>query len=549
MKISYRKWGVRLLTAAFFLAVFFVFNLSHAFAADHLVINEIYSDPATGEIEWVELFNSTLSDVSLTGWRLCDGTCNTTFLGANLTGTVSAGGYRVLEKGTGKDFTFGLNNNGDIVYIKNGTEIIDQVIYGNWGSDAALNAPAPPKGKSISRIPNGQDTDNDKADFKVTSTTKGAPYIPQVYSDDIIINEVLPTPDNGANNEFVELYNKGLISVDLTEWQVDDEEGGSSPYTIGGLTIDPGQYLYFLHSETSIALNDDGDSARLIDPNGEVKSMISYDKGINGQSYSLFDSGWSWTKTLTPGAENVMLTDQPIIQNDESLTTVISIAAARGLSDDETVIVSGTVSTTPGTLSDSYFYIQDTTAGLQIYSYHKTFPTLSVGDVIQATGILSSVQNERRLKIDSNEDIIILSRVLPPEPSKVTIPAIGEPNEGTYIVTTGTVTETSGDQFTIADRGKEIKVIIKSGTNIDKPKMRKGDEVQIAGIVSQYKDEYRILPTKQSDVIILDSETLPVAGPNELAPLILGTIFYAIYLLLKHGIDKIFHSDKVTLTC
>lgn len=138
-----------------------------------VVINEIYSNPATGEIEWIELFNINSQALNLTNYTIGDGTTATP---KNLSPySIPIGGYLVLNKGA--DFSFILNNSGDIVKLKESGIMIDQVVYGNWDDGiTADNAPAPAMGESVARIPNGHDTipDNDLADFQIDITpTKG----------------------------------------------------------------------------------------------------------------------------------------------------------------------------------------------------------------------------------------------------------------------------------------------------------------------------------------------------------------------------------------
>lgn len=129
------------------------------------VINEFYSNPATGEIEWIELFNNQPSVLSLSGYTIEDGTG----LQKNLDDySIPANGYLILAKGI--DFSFTLNNAGDIIILRNHGISNDQVTYGNWNDGNIVdNAPAPALGQSAARIPNGNDTNVDSADFQIRS--------------------------------------------------------------------------------------------------------------------------------------------------------------------------------------------------------------------------------------------------------------------------------------------------------------------------------------------------------------------------------------------
>ncbi len=137
-----------------------------------MVINEIYANPASGEIEWIELYNGG-SAIDLIGYTIEDNNESPKDLSSY---SVATNGYLVLEKGT--DFSFGLNDPGDVIVLKNTGGEVDKVAYGNYDDGNIIdNAPKPAKGESVARIPNGVDTDIDIDDFEVRSeieVTKGS---------------------------------------------------------------------------------------------------------------------------------------------------------------------------------------------------------------------------------------------------------------------------------------------------------------------------------------------------------------------------------------
>ena len=123
----------------------------------------------------------------------------------------------------------------------------------------------------------------------------------------IFISEFLPNPTKENNQqEFIELFNQEDFAVDLGNFQLDDSEKGSKPYTIPpGTIIQPGQYLAFLKDQTKIALNNSDDSVRLIAPSGQVIDAVSYQTSQAGVSYVLDqDFTWQQTQTPTPGEIN-----------------------------------------------------------------------------------------------------------------------------------------------------------------------------------------------------------------------------------------------------
>lgn len=505
----------------FGLVLYLISEKTTASGADHLVINEIYPSPnsscTTGdncEKEWIELFNPTDTAIDLGSYSIEDKTTKKSLSGL---GTLNPNGYIVIFNPPS------LNNDGDSITLSDAFQVIDTVEYGNFTSH---------KTKSYFRYPNGIDID-DEADFRIGNPTRGLENTLPVYTNSVIINETVPEPADGSSNEFVELYNTGEDLVDLSGWQLDDIDGGSSPYSIpSGTLLGPKEYLTFYNSVTKLSLNDSGDSVRLIDPNGDLKNTITYDKAIRGQSYSKFDSGFLWTLSLTPNTTNIYAVEN-ITPDIDPIIPEVDIKTARTYPDDTTVKVIGIVSVLPGTLSSQYFYIEDDVSGIQIYCYSKNFPLLSLGDQIKVTGELTSYSNERRLKITDPSDIVILTNHSPPVTDQLHVDDLGEAYEGRYIQVTGTVTKTSGSTFFIHGSG-EIKVIIRSSTGIKKPRMSVGDRVTIAGILSQYQSEYRILPTAQSDVkIIGQSDQLPDSGSGLLLPLIIALFLTAFIKIIS----------------
>lgn len=491
-----------------------------AAANEHIVINEVYPSPEAGESEWIELYNPTPNEINLSLYTIKDKAGHTF---SDLAGmTIKSEDYSVVY-----DDKI-LNDGGDTIFLQEDSTTVDQVIYDN----TSQYAPLPSKGKSISRVPNGSDSDNDASDFQRVKTTKGGPYIEIIFSSNISISEIMPSPSDGVENEYIEIFNSGEERIDISDWKLEDEKGTTvSHYLPSDSYILPKQYIAFYHPITRISLNDDdGDAVNLIDPSNIIKSTVSYDKAVKGQSYSKIGEDWKWSDTLTPNAHNVLT-----VVSDTNQTEIWqgTISEARNEEDGAVVTVRGIVTVSPGVLSSQYFYIQDEISGIQVYSYYKSFPDLAVGDEIEVTGTLSETSGERRIKLDQIPAISLIKRSAPIEPEALPIELIDESKEGRYVHISGQVRETSGDTFYVQSKASSVsvKVIIKESTGINKPKMRKGDSVEISGIVSEYKDEYRILPITQDDVKVIASGNLPLAGP-ESNYFVLSAIIFTIWNLL-----------------
>jgi cardiolipin synthase len=125
----------------------------------------------------------------------------------------------------------------------------------------------------------------------------------------VVINEFLPAPRTAFSEEWVELFNPGVALVDLGGWALDDSAGGGSkPFVIpNGTLIGAGGFLVLYNSTTQLALNNDGDTVRLLDPSGTVTDTYSYDSSRYDTSFGRFPDGgpaWRSFTAPTPGATN-----------------------------------------------------------------------------------------------------------------------------------------------------------------------------------------------------------------------------------------------------
>lgn len=122
------------------------------------------------------------------------------------------------------------------------------------------------------------------------------------------INEFLPNPKGSdAQEEWVELWNAGGDLAILDGWKLDDEDGGSRPYTISHLRIPAQGYAVLQRPVTALALNNERGSVRLLTPAGEVVEDIWYQQAPRGASANrLSHGGYRWSWALTPGSTNII---------------------------------------------------------------------------------------------------------------------------------------------------------------------------------------------------------------------------------------------------
>ncbi len=141
----------------------------------------------------------------------------------------------------------------------------------------------------------------------VAVDTNGAKSVDNVNINvqdcDIALNEFLADGIDEANDEFIELYNRGTTSTDLTGFTIED---GTDLYNIPSQTMNIGNFLSLGRPETGITLNNGGDSITLRDNYGNIIFDYSYTSSIENISEGMLPDGSGiWMELApTPGSSN-----------------------------------------------------------------------------------------------------------------------------------------------------------------------------------------------------------------------------------------------------
>ena len=143
----------------------------------------------------------------------------------------------------------------------------------------------------------------------------------KIKPQQITINEFIPNPEGkDEENEWIEIYNDSDSIVDISGWQLDDEEEGSNPFIFPENSLmAPKNYLVFSRQITGIALNNDKDSVRLLLPEGMVFQEVNYENPKQGQSSARTDEGFVWN-IPTPGIANITGPPQSIGSLEKQFT-------------------------------------------------------------------------------------------------------------------------------------------------------------------------------------------------------------------------------------
>lgn len=173
-----------------------------------------------------------------------------------------------------------------------------------------------------------------------SETTEKAIAVPvfdpaQKFSNDIKITAFLPDPEGKDSElEWIELTNFGKTKVVLDWWWLDDAEGGSKPSLIPPNTVlEAGKSQRFLVTETKLALNNDGDTVRLFDPNLSLKDSVTYAKAPAGGIYQLDEVGvWDWSTVIKETLAEEVFVPQVF---DFSLIEISEILPSSSAGDSE----------------------------------------------------------------------------------------------------------------------------------------------------------------------------------------------------------------------
>ena len=141
------------------------------------------------------------------------------------------------------------------------------------------------------------------------------------------INEIMADPSCSESYcEYVELYNNGTASINVTNWKISDNneedflEGNSNDIIIAGnsfalivdsdsrvynnFEVDSVTWIYVDDSAIGNGLSNSGETLTLKDENNNTIDSASYPSSSDGKSYSLINDIWQETDP-SPGKDNI----------------------------------------------------------------------------------------------------------------------------------------------------------------------------------------------------------------------------------------------------
>lgn len=244
-----------------------------------VVITEMMYNPGvlnTGG-EYIELYNRSGSSITLDGWQLAGGVDYTfpisTALQAGaylvVAGDPNVPGFYGISNYVGP-YTGKLDNSGELIVLKNSLGQIVEVV--NYEDGAPWPVEADGFGPSLELLDVNSDN-NDPANWGI-----GQPYTPGVANapavsggGDIVISEIMYNPQklryiqnidpvtaatywqdgDDLTGEYIELYNRSAKTINLTGWQLLDEEG--ILYTFPSSTLAANAYKVVCSNASAIS--------------------------------------------------------------------------------------------------------------------------------------------------------------------------------------------------------------------------------------------------------------------------------------------------------
>ncbi len=192
--------------------------------------------------------------------------------------------------------------------------------------------------------------------------------------------------------------------------------------------------------------------------------------------------------------------------------------------------IEGRVTVKPGSFYKS-IYIQDSTAGVNIYGVDLSGLNLQYGDYVKVIGDATTYYSDIEVKISSAEKTVKTMSGTPVTPQDITIQQANSTNYGKLVRISGTVKsiDPNGKYFYVQDSGGNAVKVYLRNSSIDISSLNVGDNVQVTGVQSQHYSTYEILPREQGDIVV---NPIPEFSGYIWIPMIL-LITVVIYLLKR----------------
>ncbi|MFH1611070.1 MAG: lamin tail domain-containing protein, partial [Patescibacteria group bacterium] len=400
-----------------------------SYSPGSLILNEIVSDPAEGDTEWIELFNPTSANIDLSSWTITDESGKATLLDGL---TINTDGYLVIESPKGK-----LNNDGDTVSLFDPAgNLISSMSYGTDDLDN------PKKGESLAW--NG-------SAWAITSnitksTANQEPYEDQTSQSDAQSDtQSTTTTESGTSNSGSNSQTQQqTISNGQSTSLGNDSNVSNQPETHHIVAVAEAPKTNSSSTTSSVKKASTSATSQTT-VNGTVTavpgvfgSQLAF---IEGMQLYFYYADWPTLEvgdivsvkgemSESRGEERIKISDMRDIQitgHVDLETENMTVANLFGQPDGTLVTIEGTVQD----IQDTKLTLKDNTGSITVIANtHEGMNWNTVGSNLRITGILRTVSDEQRLYPRDMQDIETIAQEQATEQTQASI-AVGQSTDYT----------------------------------------------------------------------------------------------------------------------
>ena len=289
-----------------------------------LYINEFMASNATticdsfgSYSDWIELYNSTDTDMDISGFGISDNLSQPMKYRFPDGTTIAAKGYLVVFCSGNEGMQngelhapFGLRSYGEDVVIANRAgRIIDSYSFKNQETDV-----------SMARIPDGAGELQSNSQPSPGYPNTGAGYSAFDAANRLPLGGVYISEFGGSTgsvaSDWVEIYNSTGSAVSLAGYGLSNNPKNPAKWVFPDISIEPGEYLLLYATgsadkaqkknlKLNFNISSTGEALFFFDPNGKLIDKLSAGRMRSGQSYGRdgSDNRFYYAEP-TPGAQN-----------------------------------------------------------------------------------------------------------------------------------------------------------------------------------------------------------------------------------------------------
>lgn len=289
-----------------------------------LYINEFMASNATticdsfgSYSDWIELYNSTDTDMDISGFGISDNLSQPMKYRFPDGTTIAAKGYLVVFCSGNEGMQngelhapFGLRSYGEDVVIANRAgRIIDSYSFKNQETDV-----------SMARIPDGAGEFQSNSQPSPGYPNTGAGYSAFDAANRLPLGGVYISEFGGSTgsvaSDWVELHNSTGSAVSLAGYGISNNPKNPAKWVFPDISIEPGEYLLLYATgsadkaqkknlKLNFCISSTGEALFFFDPNGKLIDKLSAGRMRSGQSYGRDGSdNRYYYADPTPGAQN-----------------------------------------------------------------------------------------------------------------------------------------------------------------------------------------------------------------------------------------------------